>query len=72
MWGTLISWAAKFGLSTIFKYVGYALAATVLIWLWNDYQNLRGENAVQAAQIEQQAENHRTERSEERRVGKEG
>nr|WP_287412761.1 hypothetical protein [Pseudodesulfovibrio sp.] len=59
MWGSLISWVVKFGLGTIFKYAGYALAGAVLIWLWNDYQDLRGENAVQAAQIEQQAEAHR-------------
>ncbi len=61
MWGKIISWAVEFGVGSIVKYVGYALAATVLIWLWNDYQNLRGENAVQAAQIERVAETHRNE-----------
>lgn len=61
MWGTLISWAAEYGLGTIAKYAGYALAASVLIWLWSDYQDLRGENAVQAVQIEQMAESYRAE-----------
>ncbi len=51
MWSTLISWAAKFGVTTIVKYLGYAVAAAVVVWLWNDYQDLRGENAVLAARV---------------------
>lgn len=61
MWGTLISWAGQFGLGTIAKYLGYAVAAAVIVWLWNDYQE-RGEIiARQHVRIEQQAATHQAE-----------
>ncbi len=46
MWASVISWLGGLGIGTIIKSLLCGLVAVVAIWTWNDYKNLRTENAA--------------------------
>lgn len=68
MWSMILKKVASIGLKTGAKYLVMAVAGTVLIWMWQDYQGLRNENAALAAQRGQIADIHRVEMEKAHRV----